>query len=263
VSLWQYLAVPFNVAVAIASFILAATAVAMIAFLARRRREAQEDEMKRAATSRGYQFDSRTEKGARIHRWRGTTDGIPWTAESIRRVAKSNHDKHLRIGRWHGEYTPGINKPIVCMGLPKGKEVPAFPATPGDGIFATLAQKAMGFAFDKAIDVHFGKELGEDIDAASMSRVDSATIPGYVVMATDKEEGQRVLAQGLEGALTDAANDKTSLIANDNRPWILVRSNGISIARMERIRDLDELDAYVRAGTRLTRAFTFGRRSLS
>ena len=63
------------------------------------------------------------------------------------------------------------------MGLPKGKAVPAFSATPSDSIFATLAQKAMGFAFDKAIDVHFGKELGKDIDAATLDRVDTAKIP--------------------------------------------------------------------------------------
>ena len=56
---------PFNVAIAIAAFVLAATAIAMIAFIARRRREAQEDDMKRAAASRGYQFDARTERGAR------------------------------------------------------------------------------------------------------------------------------------------------------------------------------------------------------
>jgi len=255
---------PVNVAIVIATGILATTALAMVAFIARRRREAKEDEMKRVASSRGYQFDARTERGARIHRWKGATDGIAWTAESFRSPSSGkNRDKHVRIGRWNGEYNPGINKPIVCMGLPKGKEVPAVPAAQSDNIFTTLAQKAMGFAFDKAIDAHFGKELGKDIDAATMSRVDSAKIPGYVVTAADKEEGQRVLAQGLEAALTNAANDKTSVIAGDNRPWILLRSNGISLARMERIRDLDELDAYIRAGVGLTRAFTFGRRAVS
>jgi hypothetical protein len=255
--------VPFNVAIVIATIILATTAVAMIAFIAKRRREAIEDEMKRAAISRGWQFDSRSERGSRIHRWKGTTDGVSWVAESIHRAKKSNHDKHLRIGRWHGEYTPGINKPIVCMGLPKGKEVPAIPAAPGESMLAKLAQKAMGFAFDKAIDVHFGKELGDQVDADSLHRVDSTKIPGYVVLAADKEEGVRVLSQGLDAALTTAAAEKSSLLSADDRPWILIRPTGISLARLERIRDLDELDAYIRAGTSLTRAFTFGRRSLS
>lgn len=254
---------PYNVAIVIASIILATTAVAMVAFIARRRREAIEDEMRRAAVSRGWQFDSRTEHGSRIHRWRGTTDGVPWVAESIRRVAKSNHDKHLKIGRWNGDYTPGINKPIVCMGLPKGKAVPAIPDAPGESMFAKLAQKAMGFAFDKMIDTHFGKELGDQVDAESLHRVDSTKIPGYVVLAADKEEGTRVLSQGLEAALIGAVSDKTSLLSADNRPWILIRPNGIALARLERIRDLDELDAYIRAGISLTHAFTFGRRSLS
>jgi hypothetical protein len=121
----------------------------------------------------------------------------------------------------------------------------------------------MGFAFDKAIDVHFGKELGDQVEAETLHRVDSTKIPGYVVLAADKEEGTRVLSQGLEAALINATGDKSSLLSSDNRPWILIRPNGISLARLERIRDLDELDAFIRAGTSLTRAFTFGRRSLS
>jgi hypothetical protein len=254
---------PVNVAIAIATFILATSALAMIAFIMKRRREAKEDDMRRAATSRGWQFDSRSERGSRIHRWRGTTDGLAWVAESIRTAPKSNHDKHLRLGRWHGDYNPGINKPIVCMGLPKGKEMPAIPAAPGESMFAKLAQKAMGFAFDKAIDVHFGKELGDQVDAETLHRVDSTKIPGYVVLAVDKAEGVRVLSQGLEAALIEASGDKSSLLSNDNRPWILIRPSGISLGRLERIRDLDELDAFIRAGTGLSRAFTFGRRSLS
>jgi hypothetical protein len=254
---------PANVAIVIATGILAITAIAMVIFITKRRREAQEDEMKRAASSRGWQFDSRLERGSRIHRWRGTTDGVSWVAESIRTASKGNHDKHLRIGRWQGDYTPGLNKPIVCMGLPKGKEVPAVPPAPGESVFAKLAQKAMGFAFDKAIHVHFGKELGDQVDAETLHRVDSTKIPGYVVLAADKDEGRRVLSQGLEAALIKAGSDKESLLSSDNRPWILIRSAGISLARLERIRDLNELEAFIHAGMSLTRAFTFGRRSLS
>jgi hypothetical protein len=254
---------PANVAIVIATVVLATTAVAMIAFIAQRRREAVEDEMKRTAASRGWKFESRYERGSRIHRWRGTTDGISWVAESIHRASKSNHDKHLRIGRWHGEFSPGVTRPIVCMGLPKGKDVPAIPSAPGESVFAKLAQKAMGFAFDKMIDTHFGKELGDQVDAENLHRVDSTKIPGYVVLAADKDEGTRVLSQGLEAAMIGAVSDKTSLLSADNRPWILIRPNAISLARLERIRDLDELDSFVRAGTALTRAFAFGRRSLS
>jgi hypothetical protein len=254
---------PVNVAIVIATIILATTALAMVAFIMKRRREAKEDDMRRDATSRGWQFDSRAERGSRIHRWRGTTDGVAWIAESIRVAPKSNHDKHLKIGRWNGDYTPGINKPIVCMGLPKGKEVPAIPAAPGESMFAKLAQKAMGFAFDKAIDTHFGKELGDQVDAETLHRVDSTKIPGYVVLAADKGEGTRVLSQGLEAALIEASANKSSLLSNDNRPWILIGPGGISLARLERIRDVDELDAFIRAGVSLTRAFAFGRRSLS
>ena len=53
----------------------------MIVLITKRRREAREDDMRRAATSRGSQFDSRSESGARVHRWKGTTDGVSWMAE--------------------------------------------------------------------------------------------------------------------------------------------------------------------------------------
>ena len=59
-------------------------------------------------------------------------------------------------------------------------------------------------------------------------------IPGFIVMAEDKDEGARILAQGFEQAIVDASNDKASVLSNDDRPWILLRPNGISLARMER-----------------------------
>jgi hypothetical protein len=42
-----------------------------------------------------------------------------------------------------------------------------------------------------------------------------------------------------------------------------LRPHAVSLARMERYRDVNELEGFVRAGIGLTRAFTFGRRSLS
>jgi CubicO group peptidase (beta-lactamase class C family) len=60
-----------------------------------------------------------------------------WVAESIRIVKhQGNHNRRVLIGRWHGDYNPGINKPIVCIGLKKGKELPPFSALEGDNVFA-------------------------------------------------------------------------------------------------------------------------------
>jgi hypothetical protein len=79
-------------------------------------------------------------------------------------------------------------------------------------------------------------------------------------MAADKDEGARVLTRGLGKALVDASNDKSSVLSNEARPWILLRPNAVSLARMERFRDTAEIEQFVRAGVALTRAFKFGRR---
>ena len=144
------------------------------------------------------------------------------------------------------------------MGLPKGKEDLGTTIAAGDGFFAKLAQKAAGFALDKAIDVYFGDGPGKEVDAATMHRVETK-MPGFVVMAADKDEGARMLTQGLEKALVDAANDKASVLSNDDRPWILLRPKAVSLARMERFRDINELDGFVRAGLGLTRTSKFNR----
>lgn len=217
--------------------------------------------MKQAASARGWTFQSALEKGYRVYRWTGTSDGIAWTAESLRRTSGGNRrNQRQRIARWHGTWTPGINGAIVVMGLPKGKEHLGTAIAQGDGFFAKLAQKAAGFALDKAIDVYFGDEAGKEIDAAAMHRVDAERIPGFIVMAADKDEGTRVLSQGLEKTLNDSTADKSSALSDEDRPWVLLRPTAISLARMEKYRDVTEIEKFTRAGIALTRAFKFGHR---
>jgi hypothetical protein len=145
------------------------------------------------------------------------------------------------------------------MGVPKGKEIVSTQLAEGQSWVAKLAQKAAGFAFDKAIDVYFGDAIGKEVDAGAMHRIDGQKIPGFIVMAADKDEGARILSQGLEKAIVDASNDKASVLSNEVRPWILLRPNAISLARMERYRDINELEGFVRAGIALKHAFKFGR----
>ena len=251
---------PFEVALFIAFFILVATAIVIGATIASRKQAAKEEELKRAASARGWQFQACREGGYRVQRWTGTTDGVSWQAESLRDVGGGNKRHHRRrhIGRWHGAWSPGINGAIVAMGVPKGKEELGQAIAAGDGFFATLAQKAAGFAFDKAIDVYFGEGPGKDVDAGTMHRVDTKT-PGFIVMAADKDEGARILSQGLEKALVDASNDTRSVLSNEDRPWVLLRPKGISLARMTPLQDINELEGFVRAGVALTRSFKFGR----
>ena len=249
----------FEASLILAFFILIATAVVMGAIFGGRKQAAREEELKAAASARGWKFESRLEGGYRVNRWTGSTDGVSWEAESlVHKAGGHDRDRRRHIARWHGAWSPGVSGPIVAMGLPKGKEDIPTTVAAGDGFFAKLAQKAVGFAFDKAIDVYFGQGPGKEVDAGSMQRVAAAT-PGFVILAADKDEGARILSQGLEKALVDASNDKASVLSNEDRPWVLLRPKAISLARMERFRDINELDSFVRAGVALTRSFKFGR----
>ena len=251
----------FQAAIILAIFILVTTLVVMMVLITSRQRAAKEEEMMREASTRGWKFESTRERGYRVHRWTGTTEGVSWVAESLVHAAGGNNRRRRRhIARWHGNWSPGINSAIVAMGLPKGKEQIETSVAAGDSWAAKLAHKAVGFAFDKAIDMYFGDGPGKEVDAGAMHRIETKT-PGFVVMAADKDEGARVLTQGLEKALVDAANDQASVLSNEQRPWVLLRPKAVSLARMERIREIGELDGFVRAGVALTRAFKFGRQS--
>lgn len=250
----------FEASLVIGSFIIVTALVALMAMVARRSQKANEEDLRQAASARGWTFAVVNEHGYRVKRWSGTTEGIAWVAEYLYRSGgKNNSSRH--ISRWHGTFHAGINAPIVVMGLPKGKEtMMGVPMTSGDGFFAQMAQKAVGFVFDKALDVYFGEEAGQQVDAGAMHRVDGEKMPGYVVMAADKDEGARVLAQGLEKSLVDAANDKASIMSEDQRPSILFRPSAITLARMTALKDAAEIERFTAAGVALTRAFTFGRR---
>ena len=250
----------FETAIVIASFILSAAGIALLVFTASRKRQAKEDELKRAASTRGWQFESTTERGYRVHRWTGTTEGVPWRAESLHYTSGKQRQRRPNIARWHGEFSPGINAPIVCMAVPEGKELHSIQMTSNDTFLGKLAQKAVGFAFDKAIDLYFGDVLGKDVDAGALHRVESK-LPGVIVMAASKDEGARMLAQGLEQSLTTAAHNPGSAFSSKDRPWVLLRPKGISLARTEEFRDAADLDSFIRAGLALTRHNRFAPRT--
>ena len=251
---------PFEAAIILAIVILVMTFVGLVVLITSRRQAAREEDMKHAASARGWNFEITREKGYRIHRWTGSTDGVSWVAESLAHSSGGNKGQQRRhIARWHGAWSPGVNGAIVAIGLPKGKEELGHTIASGGWFFATFAKKAAGYAFDKAIDVYFGGGPGQEVAAGAMQRVDAKT-PGFFVMAADKDEGARVLSQGLEKALVDASNDTTSVLSSEDRPWLLLRPNAISLARMHRFRDINELEGFARAGVSLTRALKFGHR---
>ncbi|HEX6164777.1 MAG TPA: hypothetical protein VFZ31_15510 [Vicinamibacterales bacterium] len=248
-----------DLAIVIAIFVFVLTGIVLGFIFGGRKEKERTEELQRAASARGWKMETVSENGYRIHRFSGMTDGVSWYAESAKHAAGGNRrDRRRHIARWHGAWSPGINAPVAIMGVPKGKEEIGKPVLAGEGFIAQLAQKAAGLAFDKAIDVYFGRAAGQEVDAGAMRRVE-AKLPGFIVMAANTEEGARVLSQGLEQALLNASNDRNSVLGQEDRPWVLLRPKAISLARMELYRDINELDGFVRAGVALTRAFKFGR----
>ncbi|MEO5740017.1 MAG: hypothetical protein ABIS29_05435 [Vicinamibacterales bacterium] len=63
----------------------------------------------------------------------------------------------------------------------------------------------------------------------------------------------------LEQSLTAATHDPNSIFSNEDRPWILVRPNGLSLARKEQFRDINQIDGFIRAGVAQTRSSKFTR----
>jgi hypothetical protein len=251
---------PIEVALFLAFFVIVAGLIVTGGMIASRKQTAKQEELKRAASARGWLYETKREHGFRVDRWTGTTDGVSWSAESMQQTAGSKHRSRRYVQRWHGAWSPGINGAILAMGLPRGKEDLGTTVAAGDGFFARMAQKAVGFALDKAIDSYFGDGPGKEVDASALHRIETRT-PGFVVMAADKDEGARISSQGLEQALADAAKDQSSILSNQDRPWILLQPKAISLARMRPFQDINELEAFVRAGVALTRAFKFGRRA--
>jgi hypothetical protein len=242
-----------DAAITVAIFIITTSLVVLMIIVGKRRQAAKEDEMKRQASARGWTFQAETRHGYRVHRWSGSTDGVAWRTESA--VLTSGGHKHQGrryISRWHAGWTAGVAGPVVCMAVKTGGERYTFQVAQGDGMFAQLAQRAAGAMFDKFLDIYFGEEVGKEVDAGALRRVESAAAPGYIVMAADKDEGARVLTQGLDKGLAQLQLADT---------WVCLRKDGVSLARTQRIKAVADIDALIQAGLTLKRAFTFSRSS--
>ncbi|MEO8680038.1 MAG: hypothetical protein ABI665_13380 [Vicinamibacterales bacterium] len=242
----------YETAIVVSSIVLVATVVILIVMAASRRLAAQNEELKQQASMRGWTFEYERKGSYRIRRWRGTTDGVAWTAESLERRGKENR-RPVRLSRWRTTASRGPAAPIVCMGHALDKAPPTFKMAMGDSVFAHLAQKVAGFAFDKAIDSYFGEEIGRDVDATALRPVPNVTIPGFILMAADPDAAARVLFQGLTNTLTTATTDPQSVFGAGDRPWVLLWKDGVSLGRTGRFAATSDIEKFARAGVTIAR----------
>jgi hypothetical protein len=263
----------FDVAIVVAAVILFTTFTVTIVVVTRRRVAAQDEEQRQQASMRGWTFLRAREGRFRVQRWTGTTDGVAWIAESVESSQSGTQGRaaagRRRVTRWKtsSSWTPptgaSLAAPIVVMGVPEGQGKLPLPPAEGGGWIVTLAQKAVSFAIDKAIDHYFGEEAGREIDAGALQRVKGDSTPGYVVMAADPAAAARLLFQGLSAALTNGSTNSSSVLSDKERPSILLWNKGIVVARMDHASSAEQIERYARAGVTLVRQLSAGRPSPS
>jgi hypothetical protein len=218
------------------AFMLAVGLVAVLRYLAK------EKKLKQEAAARGWTIERRLEQGNHVHSWAGTTDGVSWTADSGPRGRGSK----LSISRWHADWPTGLAGPVLCVGVNNGEALPE-----GDDLISRLRRHNLATGFGASLDSCFGAGVCQEIDGDALKRIDRGEVPGVVVAALDPDEGGRVLS-GMRQALS-------TLPFDDMR--ILLRPNGISLARYEEFRDASNVEVFIRTGLALKNAFMFVRRS--
>lgn len=223
---------------------------------ARRHQRQRLQAIRADAEALGWSCESGSEGPVELTRWQGTTDGVSWTAEYRRLRRKRKRQTRTHHMRWWADGFGGPGAPLLLMGVGQGQEKPQVALAQGDGLLASMAQKVAGFALDKALDVHFGAEAGQRVDARTLQVVDTVEAPGFIVMATDAVQGAFWLQQAGPGAVVDAqVRDATSPFADEaHRPWVLWLGPRVYLSRMAPVNAVGELEHLVRAGVALVRA---------
>jgi hypothetical protein len=216
----------------------------------------RETQWRADAAERGWTFDRLTEGAFELMRWQGTTDGVTWTLEYRRgRHRSSGTSERAHRMRWTSKVFQGPSSPVLCIAMKKGQEQPALQLAQGDGTLATLARKVAGAALDKTLDVYFGQEAGQQIDARRLVPLPNVAQTGYFVMAEDLASASHWLQGGPGAQMDKEANAPGSaLFADEGRPWVLWVGTQVMLANMRPVRDTHEVALLVNAGVSLTKA---------
>lgn len=220
-----------------------------------RRLRALAERLQPEAAARGWTLETEQRGYIRVLRWSGTEDGVRWIAEAHEgKIASGNHRRHTSLTVWRapGAYTGSTA--TLLMGLPDGTEIPK--SQPSEGVLASLALKAVLFALDKGIDFYFGKEIGAEVDARDLKRVEDAEarVPGFVVMSSAPSDASWLIARNVAPAVNTAINAGPESLQGPRRPWILFWSGGVALGRVGSVDNAADLEPFVRAGVAIARA---------
>lgn len=223
---------------------------------AQRQNQQRQDALRAESEVRGWSCEMSIEGVFDLTHWQGQTDGVRWTAEHRRLRHKRKGQTRTHNVRWWADGFHGPSSPVLLMGVPKGQETLTVKLAQGEGLLASMAQKAVGFALDKSLDTFFGEEAGRQVDARTLQVVEEPTLPGFIVMALNAGDGAFWLdQQGLRAVVEAQVGDAESALSDDGgRPWVLWLGRRVSLARRAPVTSANHLERLVRAGVALVHA---------
>jgi hypothetical protein len=238
-------------------FLVVFIVVARLLWRANKRKvEELADRLKPEASTRGWQVSTELRSNnVRVIRWSGREFDIQWIGEDLyRKRGQRPHNQVMEVTRWHTVDRRGPAGTIFLMGVPEGTQLPKVQEV--NGVFESLALKAAFFALDKGLDLYFGDEVGKEIDASTLERVEEVEplLKGYAVFAERTHEAADVIRNGVHKAIAETIDAGLESMQGYRRPWILIWKRGVVIARMGATRTAAELEPVVRAGIAITRA---------
>jgi hypothetical protein len=221
-------------------------------------REQRQGALAADAAVRGWTFEQGSDGLFDLTRWSGQTDGVRWTAEYRRsRHRKSSGPSRTHRLRWwtEGRVTHAA-PPLLFMGVPRGQETPAVRLAQGDGLLASMAQKAAGFVLDQSLDLYFGQAQGRQVDAHQLRMVEGVSLPGFIVMTADVDQGRAWLAGfGHRAALDAQLSDPASAFSDEqDRPWVLLQGSYLGLSQSVEVLSTHDLERLLRAGVALAQA---------
>ena len=249
----------FQAALIVAFFVIFTAVFVVLARLTKGSIQAKEEDLSKAATLRGWTFEKLHERGVS----RLSLHAAPPKAWRGRRsppmlVAGGNqHRRRRHIARWHGEWSPGVTRadrrPSACR---RARTVVTHLAGARRRLLrASGGRRRPASHSTRRSTSTSARRSATRSTPARCAASRSAAVPGFIVMAGNVDEAIAHAVRRPAARAGRASSTPGNVLVETDRPYVLVRPQGISLARMEQFRNVAELDRFVHAGIGLTRRF--------
>ncbi len=153
----------------------------------------------------------------------GTSEGVAWTAlvnAPLPGATARSRGKSQSTRITFPSLTTAPGTFVLAMTLPPGVSLPAEPPPSGEGLLASLAQRAMEGMLDLYVSAYFGAEHRSLVNVAGAARPPGP--PDFMVLSTDPAVAARLLDEEGKALLT-------SLRTLDLRQGSTLASGGLGV----------------------------------